>query len=65
MDGNKFADVEGFFNGMERLLTAGLDWKMGRNLNALNDVLRGGFGVHGYEEPVEISWINFSKSEDS
>jgi len=31
--------------------------------NNFNDLLRGGFGVHGYEEPITIKWINYEKSK--
>ena len=44
------------------MLTKDLDWKTGHNLNAFNDLLRGGFGVYEYEEPVKLVWTNFSKS---
>jgi len=36
---------------------------MGRNLNAYNDVLTGGFGVHDYEEHIKIRWTNSDKSK--
>ncbi len=37
--------MEGFYDEIDRVLTKDLDWKTGHNLNALNDLLRGGFGV--------------------
>ena len=45
------------------MLTKDLDWKTGHNLNAFNDLLRGGFGVYEYEEPVKLVWTNFSNSK--
>jgi len=45
------------------VLTKDLDWKTGHNLNAFNDLLRGGFGVYEYEEPVKLVWTNFSNSK--
>lgn len=62
IDGNNFSDLEGFYNEIDNVLTKDLDWQTGHNLNALNDLLRGGFGVYEYEEPVKIIWINFPKS---
>ena len=61
LDGNKFNDMNGFYDEVERIFTKGLDWKIGRNLDAFNDILRGSFGVHE-EEPIHIIWKNFSKS---
>ncbi|MBO4749222.1 MAG: barstar family protein, partial [Lachnospiraceae bacterium] len=46
IDGNRFSDIEGFYTEIDRLLTRDLDWKTGHNLNAFNDLLRGGFGFH-------------------
>ena len=62
IDGNNFSDLEGFYDEMEKLLTKDLTWKPGRNLDAFNDLLRGGFGVHEYGEKLHITWIHFSKS---
>lgn len=63
LDGNKFNDIEGFYDEIDRLLTKDLTWKTGHNLDALNDILRGGFNVHEYNEPITIRWINYNKSK--
>lgn len=63
IDGNNFSDLEGFYNEIERVFTNNLEWKIGRNLNAFNDILRGGFGVHEYEEPFILVWENIKKSK--
>lgn len=62
IDGNRFSDIDGFYAEIERLFTADSDFSAGHNLEALNDLLRGGFGVHAYGEPISIRWIHFSKS---
>ena len=36
---------------------------MGRNLDAFNDVLRGGFEVFEYEENINMTWKNSEKSK--
>jgi RNAse (barnase) inhibitor barstar len=63
INGNNFADLEGFYTEIDKVLTKDLDWQTGHNLNAFNDLLWGGFGVHDYEEPIAITWINFLKSK--
>ncbi len=63
LDGNKFNDLEGFFCEIDKLFTKDLKWKTGHNLNAYNDLLRGGFGVHEYGEPIVIKWLNYEKSK--
>ncbi len=55
IDGNNFTTLSEFYDEVESKFTKGLDCRIGRNLNAYNDVLTGGFGVHDYEEPIKIS----------
>ena len=62
IDGENFDDIEGFYREIDNLLTKDLDWETGHNLDAFNDILRGGFGVHEYGEPIKIIWKNFAKS---
>lgn len=62
IDGKNFDDEEGFYREIDKLLTRNLNWKTGHNLNAFNDLLRGGFGVHEYGEALRITWVNASKS---
>ncbi|MBO4460241.1 MAG: barstar family protein [Clostridiales bacterium] len=64
IDGNNFNNEEGFYEEIDRLLTSDLDFTTGHNLNAFLDILRGGFGVHEYGEPLKITWINASKSRE-
>lgn len=63
LDGNAFSDLEGFYQEMDRLLTHDLTWKTGHNINALHDLLYGGFGVHECSEPITIRWVNYAKSK--
>ncbi|QIB69431.1 Barstar (barnase inhibitor) [Aminipila butyrica] len=63
IDGNNFSNLDGFFCEIDKLLTKNLDWKTGHNFNAFNDLLRGDFGAHSYEEPILLKWINYNKSK--
>ncbi|MCI8422305.1 MAG: Barstar (barnase inhibitor) [Lawsonibacter sp.] len=62
IDGAKFSTLEEFYDEMDRLLTRDLTWRTGHNLDAFNDLLRGGFGVHEYGEALDIHWVNAAKS---
>ena len=62
LDGTRFGDLDGFFNEAERVLTHGLDWPVAHNLDALNDILYGGFGAHRAGEAVRLRWANSAKS---
>lgn len=61
--GKNIKNLESFFVEMDCVLTKDLDWETGHNLNAFNDLLYGGFGVHEYEESIILFWINFKESE--
>ncbi len=61
-DGSKFIDLESFYDEIDNVLTKCLKWKTGHNLDAFNDLLRGGFGVYGHEEPIILVWKNFAHS---
>ena len=56
IDGRRFSNMAGFYREAEWVFTCGLDWKIGRNLNAFNDILRGGLGRHGYGQPISSGW---------
>ncbi|MGH9681738.1 MAG: barstar family protein [Candidatus Acidiferrales bacterium] len=43
IDGQRFSTLEGFFDEVTRVLIPAQKW--GRNLDAFNDILRGGFGT--------------------
>ena len=58
-----FSDLAGFYEEMNRLFMKDVDWKMGHSLDALNDILYGGFGVYNPGEKVIVLWENFSKSK--
>ena len=62
-DGNNFVTLADFYYEVERILTTDLDWKIGGNLDAFNDILRGGFGAFEYEEPIDIIWEHSDKSK--
>jgi len=63
INGNNFSDLESFYVEIDRVFTKDLNFKTGHNLDAFNDILRGGFGVYDYEERIKFVWINFQKSE--
>lgn len=62
INGNNFSDLETFYDEIDNVLTKNLDWQTGHNLDAFNDLLRGGFGVYDYGEPVKLNWTHFSHS---
>lgn len=63
IEGKNIKDLESFFVEIDRVLTKNLDWETGHNLNAFNDLLYGGFGVHDGEEPIVLIWKDFNHSK--
>lgn len=59
IDGTRFSTLEGFFAEISRVLIPNSDW--GHNLNAFDDILRGGFGTP--EEGFTIRWRNHVVSQ--
>jgi RNAse (barnase) inhibitor barstar len=60
IDGAAFSDLDGFYEEVSRRLIPGADW--GRNLDAFNDILRGGFGTP--EGGLTLRWRNASLSRE-
>ncbi len=65
IDGRDIHTLNDFFDQIAQKLTYKIDFKIGRNLNAFNDLLWGGFGIHEYEEPLHIVWIYAEKSRQA
>ena len=63
INGANFSSLDSFYDEVEKNFTQGLDWKIGRNLDAFNDVLRGGFGVYDSEDQIKLIWVNTIKSK--
>lgn len=60
IDGANFQTLDEFFEEISRVLVPGVTW--GRNLNAFNDLLRGGFGTP--DGGFQLRWKNSSISRE-
>lgn len=60
LDGAAFSDLEGFYDEVSKQLIPGHRW--GRNLDAFNDILRGGFGTP--EGGFQLRWVNSALSKE-
>jgi RNAse (barnase) inhibitor barstar len=58
IDGNAFSTLEEFFDEISRALIPGAYW--GRNLEAFNDILRGGFGTP--DGGFTLRWLDHGES---
>lgn len=60
IDGSNFCTLEGFYDEISRVLLPGVAW--GHNLDAFNDILRGGFGTPN--EGFVLEWKNSALSHE-
>jgi RNAse (barnase) inhibitor barstar len=60
IDGSRFSTLEGFYDEISRVLIPGAKW--GHNLDAFNDILRGGFGTP--EGGFVLRWKNSALSRE-
>lgn len=60
IDGAEFTSLDGFFDEISKTLIPNAKW--GRNLDAFNDVLRGGFGTP--QEGFVLRWKNSQISRE-
>jgi RNAse (barnase) inhibitor barstar len=58
IDGSRLDSLRGFWDEVETKLIAGREW--GRNLDAFNDILRGGFGTP--EDGFVLRWRHSERS---
>ena len=59
IDGNRFDDFDGFASEFSSLL----DWTWNKNLDAFNDILRGGFGIP--EGGFVLRWTDSARSREA
>ncbi|HKC69335.1 MAG TPA: Barstar (barnase inhibitor) [Bacteroidia bacterium] len=63
INGNNFFSLNGFYIEAEKALSKNIPWQNAKNLQVLNDLLLGGYGVHNYQEPITLIWENSEKSK--
>lgn len=50
IDGRRVHDIPSFYDEINRVFMTGVDWQLGPSLDALDDMLRGGYGaLHGVD----------------
>jgi RNAse (barnase) inhibitor barstar len=60
IDGRRFSTLEEFYDEISRVLIPGAEW--GHNLDAFNDILRGGFGTP--DGGFVLRWVNSDVSRE-
>ncbi|MFG6444856.1 barstar family protein [Microbacterium sp. P07] len=62
IDGGAVRDIGALYDELNRVFMTGEDWRLGASLDALNDLLHGGFGaLHGADD-VRVVWNDHETS---
>ncbi|PKP92980.1 MAG: ribonuclease inhibitor [Alphaproteobacteria bacterium HGW-Alphaproteobacteria-16] len=65
IDGDAITGIASFYDEVNRAFMAGEDWTLGPSLDALNDLLYGGYGAIDGTEPVILVWKNSEQSRSA
>lgn len=62
LDGSRIHDIPSFYDEVNRVFMTGVDWTLGHSLDALDDLLYGGYGALDGSAPVTLAWTEFDKN---
>lgn len=62
IEGKEIRDIKTFYAEINRVCMPDEDWKLGESLDALNDLLYGGFGEIEGKENITLIWKNFEEN---
>ncbi|RYE23732.1 MAG: ribonuclease inhibitor [Sphingobacteriaceae bacterium] len=63
IEGDRILDIPSFYAEINRVLMLDEDWQIGHSLDALNDLLYGGFGEIKQNESVQLVWQQMDTSK--
>lgn len=56
LNGAEMSTIAACYDEFNRVFMVGVDWRFGPSLDALNDVLYGGYGAAAGDEPFVVIW---------
>lgn len=62
IEGSAIDGIASFYAEINRVFMAGEDWTLGPSLDALDDMLYGGYGAIAGGEPVTLVWRDIERS---
>lgn len=63
--GRNIDDISTFYAEINRVFMAEEDWRLADSLDALNDLLYGGYGAIKGREPIRIVWHDIAASRSA
>lgn len=65
LDGKAIGSISDFYEEINRVFMASEDWRLGESLDALDDLLHGGYGAIAGNEPVTLVWRDMAASREA
>ena len=65
LNGAAITSISSFYAELNRVFMANEDWKLGESLDALNDLLYGGYGALHGADTATIIWTNYESSREA
>lgn len=65
IEGNRIRDIASFYDEINRVFMAGEDWTLGASLDALDDLLYGGYGALLGSDRAILIWRNMEASRQA
>jgi len=60
--GKNIYSIASFYEEINRAFMQNENWKIGESLDALNDLLHGGFGIMGTNKDIALTWTDIELS---
>ncbi len=65
LQGSAVSDIPSFYAEINRVFMAGEDWQLGHSLDALDDMLYGGYGVLAGHESATVIWQDIEQTRNA
>ena len=65
LDGGRVRSIATLYDELDRVFMADEDWRLGPSLDALDDLLHGGFGAAHGADRLTVVWHGFARSRDA
>ena len=62
LDGRRVHDITTFYDEINRVFMSGVDWQLGPSLDAVDDMLHGGFGALHEVTEARVIWEHHAEA---
>ncbi|MEW1834891.1 ribonuclease inhibitor [Microbacterium sp. NPDC079995] len=65
IEGSRIRGIPDLYAELNRVFMAGEDWQLGASLDALDDLLYGGYGSLAHDDAAQVVWRDASRSRST